>query len=412
MDPHQLDTLRLRVSIRGAVQGVGFRPFVYRLAASLGLPGWVVNSSAGVVVEVEGPRDRLDEFRARVVEDRPPRAVVQGVEASLLDPLGFAGFEIRESTSGEKTALILPDIATCPDCLREIFDPADRRHRYPFTNCTNCGPRFTILRGLPYDRPRTTMAGFRMCEACQREYDNPRDRRFHAQPNACASCGPRLSLWSSSGAVQAAEDEALAAAAGALRQGAILGLKGLGGFHLVVDARNDEAVRRLREAKAREEKPFALMIPALATAAALCRLGEAEARLLASPEAPIVLLDRRSDGDLSPAVAPGNPCLGVMLPYTPLHHLLLADLGFPVVATSGNRSDEPICTDEREAVSRLCGLADLFLVHDRPIARHADDSVLRVVLGRELMIRRARGFAPMPIEIAEGRGRSWQSAAS
>jgi len=399
VEQQQRDIHRLRVSIRGAVQGVGFRPFVYRLATGMGLPGWVVNSSAGVTVEVEGAPSRLEEFRTRLVEECPPRAVVQGVEASVLDPVGMAGFEIRESTGGEKTALLLPDIATCPDCLRELFDPADRRFRYPFTNCTNCGPRFTILRGLPYDRPLTTMAGFRMCGACQGEYDNPLDRRFHAQPNACPACGPRLELWTPGRGVLAREEEALARAVAAIRDGAIVAVKGLGGFHLMADAGNDEALQRLRAAKEREEKPFALMVPDRASAAALCRLGDAEARLLVSPEAPIVLLEKLDDRGVSPSVAPGNPCLGVMLPYTPLHHLLLSDLGAPVVATSGNRADEPICTDEREALVRLRGLADLFLVHDRPIARHADDSVLRVVLGRELMIRRARGFAPMPIEV-------------
>jgi hydrogenase maturation protein HypF len=316
--------------------------------------------------------------------------------------VGFAGFEIRQSTGGEKTALVLPDIATCADCLREVLDPADRRFRYPFTNCTNCGPRFTILRGLPYDRPRTTMSGFVMCPACQAEYDDPRDRRFHAQPNACASCGPRLALWTAAGHTVARDDEALGAAAAAIRGGATVALKGLGGFHLLVDARNDAAVRRLRAAKAREEKPFALMVPGLAFAAALCRVSSDEARLLSSPEAPIVLLDRLHGNGVSEAVAPGNPCLGVMLPYTPLHHLLLSDLGMPVVATSGNRADEPICIDEREALARLAGLAEVFLVHDRPIARHADDSVLRLVLGRELVLRRARGFAPMPIAVSGG----------
>jgi hydrogenase maturation protein HypF len=403
VNQHEHGTHRLRVSIRGAVQGVGFRPFVYRLATGMGLPGWVVNSAAGVTVEVEGAPARLDEFRARLVEERPPRAVIQGLEASVLDPVGLAGFEIRESTAGEKTALVLPDIATCPDCLRELFDPADRRFRYAFTNCTNCGPRFTILHALPYDRPRTTMAGFRMCGACQAEYDDPLDRRFHAQPNACAACGPCLELWTPDGAVLARGDEALAGAVAAIRGGAIVALKGLGGFHLMADAGNDEAVLRLRAAKAREEKPFALMVADRAMAAALCRLGDAEARLLVSPEAPIVLLEKLDDRRVGRAVAPGNPCLGLMLPYTPLHHLLLSDLRRPVVATSGNRADEPICTQEREALARLKGLADVFLVHDRPIARHADDSVLRVVLGRELMIRRARGYAPMPIEVAGNR---------
>jgi hydrogenase maturation protein HypF len=400
---------RLRVQIRGAVQGVGFRPFVYRLAADLGLPGWVVNSSAGVVVEVEGDAAALDRFLLRVGRECPPRAIIQGVEASFLDVSGFTGFEIRESVGGEKTALVLPDIATCADCLRELRDPADRRFRYPFTNCTNCGPRFTIVEALPYDRPNTTMAGFPMCEACGAEYHDPRDRRFHAQPNACPTCGPHLELWDADGSPLAGRGDALAGAEARIVAGAIVAVKGLGGFHLVADAANGEVVRRLRRAKAREEKPFALMFPSLESVERVCEVSEREARLLQSPEAPIVLLRKRAEGgpstrvgrsgqaEIAEAVAPGNPYLGAMLPATPLHHLLLGDLGFPVVATSGNRSDEPICTDEREAIERLRGLADVFLVHDRPIARHVDDSIVRIAAGRELVIRRARGYAPLPV---------------
>ncbi len=394
---------RLRVRIRGAVQGVGFRPFVYRLARELGLAGWVINSSAGVVIEVEGPPATLERFLLRVVRDCPPRAIVQGTESAYFDPVGFRAFEIRESAGGEKTALVLPDIATCPSCLEDLRDPANRRHRYPFTNCTNCGPRFSIVEALPYDRPNTTMAGFPMCEACRREYEDPGDRRFHAQPNACPVCGPRLELWDADGRALAAGDEALRAAEARVAAGGIVAVKGLGGFHLVVDARDDAAVRRLRLVKAREERPFAVMAPTLESAGRLCEVDERERRLLTSPESPIVLLRARTglgaDG-VAPSVAPGNPYLGVMLPYTPLHHLLVGDLGFPVVATSGNRSDEPICTDEREAVVRLRGLADLFLVHDRPIARHVDDSVLRVAAGRELVLRRARGYAPLPVALA------------
>jgi hydrogenase maturation protein HypF len=393
---------RLRVQIRGAVQGVGFRPFVYRLASDLNLRGWVINSSSGVVVEVEGGSDTLEQFLLRVARDCPPRAIVQGVESAYLEPVGFSGFEIRESVGGDKTTLVLPDIATCPECLAELFDPADRRHRYPFTNCTNCGPRFSIIEALPYDRPKTTMAGFEMCEACRREYEDPRDRRFHAQPNACAACGPQLALWDADGRPLADRDVALRAARARIAAGAIVAVKGLGGFHLAVDARNDAAVRRLRDVKAREEKPFALMFATLAAAAAACDFGDREARLLTSPEAPIVLLRRRTPAGGTPivdSVAPGNPYLGVMLPSTPLHHLLLADLGFPIVATSGNRSDEPICTDEREAVERLRGLADVFLVHDRPIARHVDDSIVRVAAGRDLVLRRARGYAPLPVSL-------------
>jgi hydrogenase maturation protein HypF len=394
---------RLRIHIRGAVQGVGFRPFVYRLARELDLPGWVINSSAGVVIEVEGQPAPLEQFLLRVVRDCPPRAIVQGLESAYLEPLGFHAFEIRESTGGEKTALVLPDIATCSSCLEELRAPGDRRHRYPFTNCTNCGPRFSIIEALPYDRPNTTMARFPMCEVCRREYDDPDDRRFHAQPNACPVCGPHLEWWDADGRRLSVGDEALRAAEAMIAAGGIVAVKGLGGFHLVVDARDDAAVRRLRRVKAREEKPFAVMAPTLASIERTCEAGEREQRLLTSPEAPIVLLRARRDAGadaVASSVAPGNPYLGVMLPYTPLHHLLVGDLGFPVVATSGNRSDEPICTDEREAVERLRGLADAFLVHDRPIARHVDDSVVRVVAGRELVLRRARGYAPLPISLA------------
>jgi hydrogenase maturation protein HypF len=396
LDPR---TERLRVSIRGAVQGVGFRPFVYRLAEALSLPGWVINSAAGVVVEVEGPPETLRRFLVRLDRERPPRAVVQGLEPCWLDPVGFERFEIRHSEDGDKRTLILPDIAPCDDCLRELRDPADRRFRYPFTNCTNCGPRFTIIEGLPYDRPRTTMKRFRMCAACQGEYDDPRDRRFHAQPNACPACGPRLQLWAGDGRRLDEGDDALRFAARAISQGLIVAVKGVGGFHLVVDARHEAAVGRLREAKGREEKPFAVMVPDIDSARHECEVGPLEARLLGSPEAPIVLMDRRAGGTVAAGAAPRNPTLGLMLPSTPLHHLLLAELSHPVIATSGNRADEPICTDEHEALTRLAGLADLYLVHDRPIARHVDDSIVRVVLGRELIMRRARGYAPLPITL-------------
>jgi len=379
---------------------------VYRLATELRLSGWVVNSPQGVLVEVEGDRPGLDAFVLRVDRDKPPRAFIQSLESSFLDPIGLAGFAIRQSDgAGETSAVVPPDIATCPDCLRELFDPADRRHRYPFVNCTNCGPRFTIVDALPYDRSHTTMRHFAMCGDCRREYEDPRDRRFHAEPNACPACGPQLALWDHAGAVRATRHEALRLAAEALRGGKILALKGLGGFHLLVDARDQDAVLRLRQRKHREEKPLALMIPSVASAAACCEVSELEERLLRSPESPIVLLRRaapdqlRVPAPIADAVAPRNPCLGVMLPYTPVHHLLLRELGFPVVATSGNLSDEPICTREREAMERLGGVADLFLVHDRPIARHVDDSIVRVLLGRELVLRRARGYAPLPIHL-------------
>jgi hydrogenase maturation protein HypF len=394
---------RLRVVVRGAVQGVGFRPFIYRLATELQLAGWVNNSAAGVQIEVEGAREQLHAFLLRVEADAPPRAVIQSLEATQLDPCGYTCFEVRRSDeAGARTTLVMPDIATCPDCLRELFDPANRRYHYPFINCTNCGPRYSIIEALPYDRPGTTMRGFRLCEACQTEYDDPRDRRFHAQPNACPRCGPHLSLWQPAGITVAEGHAALLEAADAIRCGQIVAVKGLGGFHLMVDARDEAAVARLRRHKAREEKPFAVMFPSLAALRVECDVAPLEERLLRAPEAPIVLLQRRDGGAIEHTiiaqnVAPRNPYLGAMLPYTPLHHLLLADLGFPVVATSGNRADEPICTDEHEAVGRLAGIADLFLVHNRPIARHVDDSLVRVALGRELVLRRARGYAPLPV---------------
>lgn len=391
---------RARVVVHGAVQGVGYRPFVFRLATELQLHGWVLNSSQGVFIEVEGAIEILQQFLLRLGKERPPRAVVQSEESSFHDPVGYTSFEIRESDDrGYKTALILPDMATCADCLREIFDPADRRFRYPFTNCTNCGPRFSIIEALPYDRANTSMKTFPMCAECDREYHDPLDRRFHAQPNACPGCGPRVELWNASGETTATADAALAAAAAAVRAGQILALKGLGGFQLIVDAKNEAAVARLRERKHREAKPFALMVSSLAGAQSIARMSEIEERLLLSPEAPIVLL-QRGNGGLAPAVAPGNPNVGVMLPCTPLHHLLLRSLGIPVVATSGNLSDEPICIDEREALDRLRGLADLFLVHNRPIVRHMDDSIVRIMAGRELILRRARGYAPLPVQLA------------
>jgi hydrogenase maturation protein HypF len=402
---------RLKLAVRGAVQGVGFRPFVFRLAEELKLAGWVNNSPQGVFIEVEGPRVALEKFLLRLETEKPARSFIQSLESLWLDSNGYKKFEIRASeTGGGKTALVVPDIATCPDCLHEIFDPKNRRHRYPFTNCTNCGPRFSIIESLPYDRANTSMAPFAMCSECQAEYNDPRNRRFHAQPNACPVCGPQLELLecgdvsplSKRGHVRAVQNNAaLLAAAEAIRHGQIVAVKGIGGFHLMVDARNEAAVRRLREQKHREEKPLALMFPSLERVKAVCEVSPLEERLLRSPEAPIVLLRRLStlNSQLSTLIAPGNPNLGAMLPSNPLHHLLMAELGFPVVATSGNLSDEPICTDEREALERLGGIADVFLVHNRPIVRHMDDSIVRVMLGREMVLRRARGYAPLPVTL-------------
>jgi hydrogenase maturation protein HypF len=404
---------RLKLAVRGAVQGVGFRPFVFRLAAELKLRGWVNNS----FIEAEGARAELEKFLLRLDSEKPPRSFIQSLESSWLDVAGYKSFEIRPSeTGGEKTALVLPDIATCPDCLRDIFDPKNRRHLYPFTNCTNCGPRFSIIESLPYDRANTSMKNFAMCPQCQAEYDDPHDRRFHAQPNACPVCGPRLELWQSRTGVTPVSDfgnngdrrdacptenDALLAAANAIRCGKVVAVKGIGGFHLMVDARNEKAVQLLRERKHREEKPFALLFPSLESVKAVCEVSPLEERLLRSPEAPIVLLKKISNlkSQISSSVAPGNPNLGVMLPSNPIHHLLMAELKFPVVATSGNLSDEPICTDDHEALERLGGIADLFLAHNRPIVRHMDDSIVRVMLDREMILRRARGYAPLPLEI-------------
>jgi hydrogenase maturation protein HypF len=392
---------RLRLAIRGAVQGVGFRPFVYRLATELGLVGWVNNSPQGVFIEVEGESNLYEILISRLQNEKPPRSFIQSLEQTYLDPVGFNGFEVRASEQGgEKNALVMPDIATCPDCLAEIFDKDNRRFGYPFTNCTNCGPRYTIIEKLPYDRANTTMSNFPMCHRCREEYENPLNRRFHAQPNACPDCGPQIELWDTKGKVLNTKDNALNTACAAITDGKIVAVKGIGGFHIMVDSRNEAAVNRLRKLKGREEKPLALMFPSLDDIKNICAVSQIEERLLLSPEAPIVLLERKSDGDIANSVAPDNPYLGVMLPYSPLHHLLMTKLGFAVVATSGNLSDEPICIDETEAVNRLSGIVDLLLVHNRPIRRHVDDSIVRVVAGRELVLRRARGFAPLPIELS------------
>jgi hydrogenase maturation protein HypF len=378
----------MRVALYGAVQGVGFRPFVFRLATGLGLTGWVLNSSAGLVVEVDGAPEDLERFLERLDAERPAAAVVLAREVSWLAPGGFTQFEIVASDeSAEKSAAVLPDLATCPQCLAELSDPANRRYGYPFTNCTECGPRYCIVLDIPYDRPNTTMRGFTLCPDCRREYTDPTDRRFHAQPNACPVCGPHISM-------EIAEAEAAIAA------GRILALKGIGGFQLLADARNREAVARLRARKHREEKPFALMMPSVEMVRRYCAVSAAEERLLKSPAAPIMLLRPLAEAtDLAPNVAHNSPYLGVMLPYSPLHHLLMRACPFPVVATSGNRSDEPIAIANDEARARLGEIADTFLMHDRPVARPCDDSVVRLVRGRESVVRRARGYAPLPVRL-------------
>jgi hydrogenase maturation protein HypF len=390
---------RLHVAVRGAVQGVGFRPFVYRLAQQLDLNGWVNNSPQGVAIEVEGPQRRLDEFLLRLGREAPPPASIQSLEPTQLEAKGLDSFRILPSDeSGTATAFVLPDIATCAPCRAEIFDPTNRRYHYPFTNCTHCGPRYSIIAALPYDRGNTTMRSFAMCPACRAEYDDPADRRFHAQPNACPTCGPQLALWDRDGQIKKRHHAALEATAAALMQGAIVAIKGLGGFQLMADAGDEKAVATLRRRKNREEKPFALMYPCLEQVERDCCVSPLEARLLTAPESPIVLLRSRT-ARLAPNVAPDNPYLGIMLPYTPLHHLLLEAVGRPLVATSGNLSDEPLCTDENDALACLGRIADLFLVHDRPILRQVDDSIARLVAGRQMLLRRARGFAPLPFKL-------------
>jgi hydrogenase maturation protein HypF len=385
----------LHLEVRGAVQGVGFRPFVYRLARELGLRGSVSNSVQGVVIDLEGDAGARDEFVARMQSEAPVCATIRRVERTDVPARGAGEFEIVASGEGDisRPGEVLPDLATCDDCLAEVRDPANRRYQYPFTNCTHCGPRYSIVHALPYDRKHTTMSGFTMCVACQAEYDDPCDRRFHAQPNACPVCGPKVAFGEFDG------PEAMEAAAVAIRDGLIVAVKGIGGFHLVVDATNPEAIGRLRARKHRPDKPLAVMFPDLASVETECETEPLESSLLRSPAAPIVLLRRRAGSRLPDELAPGNPWLGVFLPYSPLHHILLDLLGGPVVMTSGNLSDEPICIENDEALARLGGVADCFLTHDRPIERAVDDSLIRIVAGRELMLRRSRGYAPAPVEM-------------
>jgi hydrogenase maturation protein HypF len=397
------------LEIEGTVQGVGFRPFAARLAARHGLRGWVRNDARGVTLRLIGPQGVIEEFAAAMRTDPPPAARITAVRESPanaiadLPPVPTVGFVILDSPADAdaRTAAVTPDLALCADCRRELGQAGDRRHAYPFINCTNCGPRYSILRELPYDRPRTTMATFTMCPACRREYDDPADRRYHAQPNACPACGPHVELQDARGQVQAAREGAVAAAAEALRAGLIVAVKGIGGFHLMVDAGNEMAVRELRRRKHREEKPLAVMFPSLAALQAAAVLDPADVDLLTSPASPIVLVRRRPSATLAPSVAPGNPWVGALLPYAPLHVLLLDAVGRPVVATSGNLSEEPLCTENDEGRVRLGAIADLFLMHNRPIARPVDDSVVRRASHGPVILRRARGFAPAPFRLPE-----------
>lgn len=380
-----------RIEIAGLVQGVGFRPWVHRLARDLCVRGWVWNDGRGVTVEAHAPQAIIEHFVRRLVDEAPSGAVIERVQVEDIPPAAAPELEIVASRSSTHAQLSVgPDRATCPDCLAELFDPADRRFEYPFTNCTTCGPRFTIVTGVPYDRPETTMVDFVMCEACRREYENPGDRRFHAQPNACDACGPKLRMPGTS--------RPLATATEALLAGEIVALKGLGGFHLACDATNDDAVARLRARKGRDAKPFAVMVRDFEQAKSLAWLDSASEAALRSPAAPIVLVPARG-GQLSCGVAPRCSWVGLMLPYTPMHHLLLRGVDRPLVMTSGNHSDQPIEIDDDEALERLGPLADRFLVHDRPIAARADDSVVRVIAGAPTVLRRSRGYVPRPIRL-------------
>ena len=389
----------LRISVRGVVQGVGFRPFVYQLATRHNLKGWVCNTSGDVKIEVEGERRALDQFLDELVALTPPLARLEDVSVASHAPQGYSGFEIRHSIAEEgKYQLVSPDIATCAPCLGEVLTPGDRRYRYPFTNCTNCGPRFTIIEDIPYDRPKTTMRSFKMCPQCQREYDDPMDRRFHAQPNACPRCGPSLKLVDGAGNPVPCDD-VLAAAARFLKQGKVLAIKGLGGFLLACDATSDKAVKLLRERKRRPFKPLAIMVSTLEDVKKHCLVSEKEAELLNLPQCPIVLLGRKEGSPVSSLVAPNLKYLGVMLPYTPLHHVLLRETGLPLVMTSGNLSEEPIAKDNDEALRRLKGIPDYFLLHNRDIYSRYDDSVAIVELNKPQIVRRARGYAPYPIHL-------------
>jgi hydrogenase maturation protein HypF len=388
-----------RISVRGVVQGVGFRPFIYQLAVRHNLRGWVRNTSGDVKIEVEGEARDIERFLKAIREKAPPAARIEEVTATAGSPAGYEKFEIRGSVAEEgQYQLVSPDIATCPDCLKEIFDPKDRRYRYPFTNCTNCGPRFTIIADIPYDRPNTTMKKFRMCPACQREYDDPLDRRFHAQPNACPACGPQLELVDAKGE-KVACDDIINKASELLKAGKIVAVKGLGGFLLACDATDERVVNRLRKRKNRPAKPLAVMIADFEEVGKYVEISDAEARLLTSSGSPIVLARWKDTSTIAKVVAPGLKYLGVMLPYTPLHHLLMRETGRPLVMTSGNLSEEPIASDNDEALHRLKGIADYFLRHDRDIYARYDDSVTIVENDMPRFVRRARGYAPYPIHL-------------
>ena len=409
MTERRMPIKRLKIKITGLVQSVGFRPFVYRLAEELGIYGWVINGVKGVEIDAEATEPLLWEFLRRIEADASveiPLSKIDTIQHEFLEKLeNYSVFEHRASDDfGEKTVLVLPDVATCPDCLREIFDPKDRRYRYPFTNCTQCGPRYSIIESVPYDRPNTTMKIFPMCPECEKEYNDPRDRRFYAQPNACPVCGPHLELWDKNGKILGTLNKAIHLAEEHVDYGSVVAIKGLGGFQLIADSINSIAIAKLRLRKGRPgQKPFAVMYPNIKLIKAHCEVSEEEEKLLLSPASPIVLLRRKENPtelEKVPhhSIAPESKIIGVMLPYTPLHHLLMKDLGYPIIATSGNTSDEPIVIDNDEAVKKLGKIADVFLIHNRPITRHVDDSITRVING-PILLRRARGYAPLPITL-------------
>jgi hydrogenase maturation protein HypF len=395
---------RYQIKIKGIVQGIGFRPFIYKLATELNLKGWVNNSGEGVLIEIECDGQKLEHFTSKIKQEKPQQSQIYSLEIKELNWVGYQEFKIKNSESINnlnKSAIVLPDLNTCCQCLQEIFDPKNRRYRYAFTNCTNCGPRYSIIKDLPYDRLSTSMSKFKMCWECEKEYHDPLDRRFHAQPNCCKICGPHLELWDRQGNCLAKFEPALKQTAELIRLGKIIAVKGLGGFHLIVDSGNKSAVNKLRQRKNRPDKPLALIYPNLEQIKENCFVSPLEEKLLYSSASPIVLLKRINNNYyICEQVAPKNPYLGVMLPSTPLHHLLLRELNFPVVATSANLNNEPICIDEFEALTRLNSIADYFLVHNRPILRAVDDSVVRVIKDELMILRRARGYAPLPLSVS------------
>lgn len=404
-------TSDILIRVRGTVQGVGFRPFVHRIATRLQIGGWVRNDCQGVLIRAVGPGEKIAALEQALRDELPAAAHVLAIEERAVDPDMPAAsglFAILESdASGEVEASIPPDLALCAACRSELGDPADRRYRYPFINCTQCGPRYSIVEALPYDRPKTTMRAFRMCPACQAEYDDPASRRFHAQPNACPACGPGVRLTNVDGTASIAGDAAVREAAQRLASGQIVAIRGIGGYHLLADATNDYAIRELRRRKQRDEKPFAVMFADLGDVERFALVSDAAVKALASMAAPIVLLRRRTDAPLAPSIAPGNPWIGGFLAYSPLHVLLLEAIARPLVATSGNLADEPLCIDPAEAHQRLARIADVFLDHDRPIAHPVDDSVLRLARSGTVLLRRARGYAPSPLKLPSSLAGKW-----